>query len=203
VPSVLCFLTTKQLRKLVEAGVSQDELAQILAQLRALVRPTSVNPAPPPTLPTSKYTSVVPYPPSFMYNQTVAPTGTSLVHPQYTQAPAPTYPNSAQQFQAPDTSKPLNSAVASTVPPAIPNITGLFEALVKAGVVSATSTPTGAGATAQMPDDTQIQPRDVQTSSEHHLEDARAYRKAILAEDVRFSSAEISRYSVHPVGPPC
>jgi pre-mRNA cleavage complex 2 protein Pcf11 len=178
--------------------VSQDELAQILAQLRALVRPTSVNPAPPPTLPTSsKYTSVVPYPP-LMYNQTVVPAGTSLVHPQYSQPNAPIYPNSAQ-FQISDTAKPLNPVVASTVPPAIPNITGLFEALVKAGVVSATSTPTGAGTTVQVPDDSQTQSRDVQSPSESHLEDARAYRKAILAEDVRFSSAEISRYSIQPV----
>jgi pre-mRNA cleavage complex 2 protein Pcf11 len=152
-----------------------------------------VNPGPPPTLPTSsKYTSVVPYPP-LMYNQTVVPAGTSLVHPQYSQPNAPTYPNSAQ-FQISDTAKPLNPVVASTVPPAIPNITGLYEALVKAGVVSATSTPTGAGATVQVPDD---QSRDVQPPSETHLEDA--YRKAILAEDVRFSSTEISRYSIQLV----
>jgi pre-mRNA cleavage complex 2 protein Pcf11 len=196
----LFFLITKQLRKLVEAGVSQDELAQILVQLRALVRPTSANVTPPSALPTSKYTSAVSYPPSFMYNQTVVPpAGTPLVHPQCSQAHAPAYPNSAQQFQTSDTSKPLNPVVPSSAPRAIPNITGLFEALVKAGVVSATSTPTGAGATAQVPDDTQTQPRDVQTPTESNLEDARAYRKAILAEDVRFSSAEISRYSVHPV----
>jgi pre-mRNA cleavage complex 2 protein Pcf11 len=177
--------------------VSQDELAQILAQLRALVRPTSVNPAAPPTLPTSsKYTSVAPYPP-LMYNQTVVPAGTSLVHPQYSQPNAPTHPNSAQ-FQISDTAK-LNP-VASTVPPPIPNITGLFEALVKAGVVSATSTPTGAGATVQAPDDSQS--RDVQSPSESHLEDARAYRKAILAVDVRFSSTEISRYSIQLVSQP-
>lgn len=193
------FLIIKQLRKLVEAGVSQDELAQILAQLRALVRPTSANPAPPPAVPTSKYTSVMSYPPSFMYNQTVVPGGASLVHPQYSQAHPSTYPSSAQQLQPSDTSRPSNPAVASAVPSAIPNITGLFEALVKAGVVSATSTPTGAGATAQGPDDIQMQPRDVHTPSESNVEDTRAYRKAILAEDVRFSSTEISRYSDHPV----
>ncbi|KAI0251274.1 hypothetical protein BJV78DRAFT_1126657 [Lactifluus subvellereus] len=182
-----------QLRKLVEAGVSQDELGQILAQLRSLVRPTSANPAPPPALPTSKYTSAV-SPPSFMYNQTVVPGGASLVHPQYSQAHPPTYPNSAQQFQTSDTSRPLNPAVASAAPPAIPNITGLFERLVKAGVVSASSTPTGAGATAQGSDDIQTQLRDVHTSSESNVEDARAYRKVILAQDVRFSGAEISRH---------
>jgi len=40
-----------QLRKLVEAGVSQEELAQILAQLRTLVRPNPANLPPPLRLP--------------------------------------------------------------------------------------------------------------------------------------------------------
>ncbi|KAI0307289.1 hypothetical protein B0F90DRAFT_1807928 [Multifurca ochricompacta] len=177
-----------QLRKLVEAGVSQDELAQILAQLRALVRPT---PAPPPAFAPTKYPSALPYPPSFTYHQTVVPTSASLVHPQYSQAHAPTYANSAQQFQASETPRLAvsNPVVASTAPPAITNISGLFEALVKAGVVSATSTPTGAGATAQVQDENRTLP-----PSESSVEDARAYRTAILAEDVKFSSAEISRH---------
>jgi pre-mRNA cleavage complex 2 protein Pcf11 len=90
------------------------------------------------------------------------------------------------------------NSIPTTAPSAIPNITGLFEALVKAGVVSATSTPTGAGATAHMQDDIQSQTVDVQGPGESKVEDTRAYRKAILAEDVKFSSADISRYSIHP-----
>ena len=189
-----------QLRRLVEAGVSQDELAQILAQLRTLVRPTPTNAAPPPSMPPTKYTSAMPYPPSFTYQQTVVP-GSSLVHPQYPQLHAPIYPNSAQQFQASDNSRPvaINTVAPSTAPSGIPNISGLFEALVKAGVVPATSTPTGAGATAQVQDNTSSQPRDGQGPGDFKVEDARAYRKAILAEDVKFSSAEISRYGIHPV----
>jgi pre-mRNA cleavage complex 2 protein Pcf11 len=93
----------------------------------------------------------------------------------------------------------MNPVVPTTAPPAIPSISGLFEALVKAGVVSATSTPTGAGATAHVQDDIQqSQTADVQGPSEFKVEDTRAYRKAILAEDVKFSSADISRYSIHP-----
>jgi pre-mRNA cleavage complex 2 protein Pcf11 len=92
----------------------------------------------------------------------------------------------------------MNPVVPTTAPPAIPSITGLFEALVKAGVVSASSTPTGAGATAHVQDDIQSQPDDVQGPSESKVEDTRAYRKAVLAEDVKFSSGDISRYSIHP-----
>jgi pre-mRNA cleavage complex 2 protein Pcf11 len=179
--------------------VSQDELAQILNQLRALVRPTPPNPAPPPAVPPSKFTSALPYPPSFTYQQNVVPAGASLPPTQYPQAHASTYPTSAQQFQTLDTSRPapINPVVASAAPPAIPNISGLFEALVKAGVVSATSTPTGAGATAHVADDIQGQARDNQGPSEFKVEEARTYKEAILAEDVKFSSADISKYGSH------
>ncbi len=92
----------------------------------------------------------------------------------------------------------MNPVVSATAPPTIPNISGLFEALVKAGVVSTTSTPTGAGATALAQDDVQCQTTDVQRPNESKVEETRAYRKAILTEDVRFSSADISRYRIHP-----
>jgi len=92
----------------------------------------------------------------------------------------------------------MNPVVPTSAPPVIPNITGLFEALVKAGVVSASSTPTGAGATAHVQDDIQSQTPDVPGPSESKVEDTRAYGKAVLAEDVKFSSADISRYSIHP-----
>jgi pre-mRNA cleavage complex 2 protein Pcf11 len=81
----------------------------------------------------------------------------------------------------------------AAVPAVIPNIAGLFDALVKAGVVSARSTPTGAGATVHAQDDIQSQTSDVQGPSESKVDDTRAYKRAILAEDVRFSSADISR----------
>ena len=191
-----------QLRKLVEAGVSQDELAQILNQLRTLVRPSPTNPAPPPAIPPSKYTSALPYPPSFTYHQTVVPATTPLLPPRYPQPHAPTYPSSAQQFPTSDTSRAaaIDPVVANTGPPALPNISGLFEALVKAGVVSATSTPTGTDATAHVQNDIQSQASDGQGASEFKVEDARTYRKAILAEDVRFSSADISRYGTYFFG---
>ena len=194
ITSILIFLMKKQLRKLVEAGVSQEELAQILAQLRTLIRPNPSNVAPPPAPAPVKYPPTTPYPPSFTYHQTVAPNSASLVHSQYPMAHTLTYTNSAQPIQTPDSSRPLsNTVVASAAPPVIPNISGLFEALVKAGVVSATSTPTGAGATIQAQDDSKTQSHDTQPSRESTVEDARVYRKAILTEDVRFSSAEISR----------
>jgi hypothetical protein len=78
----LFFSQQSSYRKLVKAGASEDELAQILAQLRALVRPTSASSVPPPAIPATKYTSV-PYPP---YYQTVVLAGASL-HPQYPLGP--------------------------------------------------------------------------------------------------------------------
>jgi len=179
--------------------VSQDELAQILAQLRTLVRPTSSNPAP--ASAPSKYTSALSYPPSFTYHQTGVPAGAS-VHPQYPPLHAQNYSNSTQQFQTSDTSRPaaINPVVPTRAPPVIPSISGLFDALVKAGVVSATSTPTGAGATAHVQDDIQSQTADVQGPSESKVEDTRAYKKAILAEDVKFSSTDISRYCIYLFG---
>jgi pre-mRNA cleavage complex 2 protein Pcf11 len=60
--------------------------------------------------------------------------------------------------------------------------------------VSATSTPTGAGATARVPDDIQSYAHDGQGPSESKVEDARTYKEAILAEDVKFLSTDISKY---------
>jgi len=75
------FLTSMQLCRLVEASVSQGELAQILAQLHTLVQPTPTN-ATPTFHASPKHSPAMPYLPSFTYQQTVVPAGCSLVHPQ-------------------------------------------------------------------------------------------------------------------------
>ncbi|KAH9009866.1 hypothetical protein EDB85DRAFT_2241680 [Lactarius pseudohatsudake] len=168
-----------RLRKLVEMGVSQEELAQLCTG--TLVRPNPTNLAPTPAAAAAAVKSPYCAIPAFVH---------------YPIAHTLTYTNSAQQIQAPNTSRPLsNPVVASTASPAIPNISGLFEALVKARVVSATSTPTGAGATIRAQDGSKIQSYDTQPPRESSVEDAHVNRprRAILAEDVIFSSAETSR----------
>lgn len=62
------------------------------------------------------------------------------------------------------------------------NIANLFSALVKAGVVSATPTPPGATVKSE------AQPHDP-------LRDAiRDHRRAVMAQKVKLSSADIARY---------
>lgn len=62
------------------------------------------------------------------------------------------------------------------------NVSSLFSALVKAGVVSASSTPTGAGATAKAEE----------ASHENVIRDtASEYRQAVLAVGIRLNSADI------------
>ncbi|KAI0269112.1 hypothetical protein BC834DRAFT_864802 [Gloeopeniophorella convolvens] len=152
-----------QLRKLVETGVSQDELAQILTQLRSLVRLPTANPAPLPNPPPAKYASAVPYSSSSTYHQPVAPPGPSVVQPQYAQALPSIFANVAQQLQRSDMSQPpvANLPAVNPTPPAIPSISGLYEVLVKAGVVPATSAPAGTDSSAQPVDENSMQDQDM------------------------------------------
>ena len=60
------YVHLSQLRKLVEAGVSQDELRQILTQLRNMVKISAPAPVPQPTLPpVHNLSSQPPFPPHF------------------------------------------------------------------------------------------------------------------------------------------
>jgi pre-mRNA cleavage complex 2 protein Pcf11 len=69
---------------------------------------------------------------------------------------------------------------------AMGNITNLFNALVKAGVVSASATPTGAGATAK-DDDSKPVVIDLEKQK------SRSYRKLILSQKVKLTSADIMK----------
>jgi pre-mRNA cleavage complex 2 protein Pcf11 len=175
-----------QLRKLVEAGVSQEELRQILSQLRALVRsvppPASSSSGPPPQAYPPPYPSQPQYPPFL-------PTSSQSPYPQ----PPHSYPSFEQvKTEGFDLSSTVGSQAVSSSGPdpsstSAGNIANLFNALVKAGVVSASATPTGAGATAQgedsKPDDTDLEKKK-----------SRSYRKAILAQKIKLTSADITKY---------
>jgi hypothetical protein len=150
----------------VEAGVSQEELQQILSQLRNLVRS-------PPAAYASTQQSYASYPllprphPQPPYHQS----------PSYTQLPSQSLKSEAVEASSVlglQTSAPTN------------NIADLFNALIKAGVVSASATPTGAGATVKE-DAVLSQPVDAVKESR------RSYRKLIFSQKIKLTSADVTK----------
>ncbi|KIJ70064.1 hypothetical protein HYDPIDRAFT_35501 [Hydnomerulius pinastri MD-312] len=188
----------QQLRKLVEAGVSQEELRQILAQLRSLTRttPPQATPPPAPSYPASASTYSYPTQPT----QPSQSTYTRPFQPSYSAA-APSQPLSSYSYQAePVKSEPVDlsallssasasaPAPASAVPAIAPNnLANLYSALLKAGVVSADSTPVGAGSTNQNED--QTPPPSISLTRDA----SRAYRKAVLSEKIQLTTTDITR----------
>ncbi|KAI0796733.1 hypothetical protein C8Q75DRAFT_742075 [Abortiporus biennis] len=173
----------QQLRKLVQAGVSQEELAQILNQLRTL------SSAPPASQSTPSLPPPQLYPPTYPPIPSVQPTPSS-------QGPySSQYPSSAvgqpkleiSEFASyPSTTVSASSVPHSSAPPpSINNISSLYNALLKAGVVSASSTPTGAGATAKA--------EAVQSNSDPVSDAAREYRKAILSCRINLNTFNVNK----------
>ena len=164
----------RQLRRMVENGVSQDELRQILTQLRSY----SQSGAPPPPA------QAPPYPP------TAGAAPPFNTHPAY---PSISYPLQQPKMESTDLASLLSKvqgAVASASAAApVGNITNLYNTLLKAGLVSATGTPTGAGETAK-PDESKSEPVDAAKAS------AREYRKLILSQKIKLTSAGITRYVI-------
>ncbi|KAI5125017.1 hypothetical protein M0805_007441 [Coniferiporia weirii] len=177
-----------QLRRMVEMGVSQEELQQILFQLRAMGRDTASAPQPPQPQP-------VPSPPS-MYNNTplVVPALAQFVQPPASQVSSSVYPGNNQvNQQASSSTTPASSAVAS-----ITGISNLFQSLVKAGLVSANSTPVGDVKSAGPPQPVPETPDETKSKAEKKLESERveaqrSYAGAILGMKIRLTTADISR----------
>lgn len=74
----------------------------------------------------------------------------------------------------------------SAPPPA--DISNLLSTLIKAGVVSASGTPLGAGATAKE-EGSKFEPLDLESEA------SRTYRESILAQPIKLTSAEITRFA--------
>lgn len=190
------FHVRTQLRKLVEAGVSQDELRQILSQLRSLTRAPQVPPQA--VLAQPSPSSYPPTTSTYSYSQ--QPTYARQFQSSYPTVPPP-QPSGTFNYQSePIKVEPLNlsallsSAQASSPPstaPAIPpsSITNLYNALLKAGVVPADSTPVGAGSN----NDEERTPPPINSLSR---DNTRAYRKAVLSEKIKLTTADIVRYVV-------
>lgn len=190
------FHVRTQLRKLVEAGVSQDELRQILSQLRSLTRAPQVPPQA--VLAQPSPSSYPPTTSTYSYSQ--QPTYARQFQSSYPIVPPP-QPSGTFNYQSePIKVEPLNlsallsSAQASSPPstaPAIPpsSITNLYNALLKAGVVPADSSPVGAGSN----NDEERTPPPINSLSR---DNTRAYRKAVLSEKIKLTTADIVRYVV-------
>ncbi|KAJ7179034.1 hypothetical protein C8R46DRAFT_1072257 [Mycena filopes] len=168
-----------QLRKLVEAGVSQEELQQILTQLRSLVRsaaaPTPTPPPPPPAAPPSSWP-----PPQPAYSaQPAFPPAAPSTYPSF-----PTYDN--VKTEPPPSVLP--SAAASGSSAAQNSILSLLSTIKKVvGTASENGTPLGAGASSG--EDVKFEP----PAPDFERESSRSYRDAILMHDVKLSSTDIIR----------
>jgi pre-mRNA cleavage complex 2 protein Pcf11 len=175
----------------------QDELRQILSQLRSFSQTT----APPPLAPAPTSTPASTSP---SYNGSLYP----LPYPPLSysnQGPPPGFPVPADQpylqqpktEQANITSLLPSSQIASSISPSAPghsavpisNITNLYNALLKAGVVSASATPTSAGETAKV-DESKPEPVDLAKTT------SREYKGVILSQKVKLSSAGITKYAL-------
>ncbi|KAF7978402.1 hypothetical protein HWV62_805 [Athelia sp. TMB] len=147
------------LRGLVEAGVPQNELRQILTQMRSLSQQAPM-PPPPPQPPA--------YPPPASYPQ------------------AKSEPADLSALLALSQAGPIPTSASAPPAPAIGNIANLWQSLLKAGVVSSTGTPTGAGETAKV-EETTVEAVDPPRLA------AREYRKSILAQKMRLTSTSITK----------
>ena len=169
-----------------EKGLSQDELRQILNQLRNITRPP-VQP-PPQSHPVASNMSALPPPTTYSqysYNhagpssappqsyppQPAYPQGTPDVKPPFPPAP-PVQPVSAMPLA------PANKPSVHALP-AVSDIANLYSALVKAGVVGVTGTPPV----------NEPQPESTNSPSKSISEHARK----LLSQRIEFSTSGIAR----------
>ncbi|KAG6856339.1 hypothetical protein H0H87_005457 [Tephrocybe sp. NHM501043] len=165
-----------QLRGLVEAGVSQEELHQILTQLRTLGR--SKPPPPPQPLAPQHWQPQPAYTAPQMQNRLSFPPPTTFSTQNVKIEDLP------QAVAPPSTSTPVSLVTAPPI-----EIANLLSTLLKAGVVSANGTPQGAGATAH----------EEATSAKFDEDDApereasKVYRDAILSQPIKLTTTDISK----------
>ena len=173
-----------------EKGLSQDELRQILNQLRNITRPPVQQP--PQSYPVAPNMSAMPPPTTYSqysYNHagpSSAPPQSYPPQPAYSQGTLdvkPTFPP-APPVQ-PVSAVPLAPTNRHSVPalPAVSDIANLYSALVKAGVVGSTGTPT-ASSNVNEP-----QPGSTDSSSKSISEHGRK----LLSQRIELSTAGIAR----------
>jgi len=180
-----------QLRQFVENGLSQDELRQILNQLRNITRPP-VQP-PPQSYPVAPNVSALP-PPTTYSQYSYNHAGPSSA-PLQSYPPQPAYPQGTLDVKAsfpptppvqPASAVPPVSTNQPSVPalPAVSDLASLYSALVKAGVVGATGTPPVAPSNVNEP-----QPGSANSPSKSISEHARK----LLSQRIELSTSGIAR----------
>jgi pre-mRNA cleavage complex 2 protein Pcf11 len=172
-----------QLRKLIEAGVSQEELQQILSQLRTLVRGSA---PPAPSAPPVQWQAQPSYQAPPPMQPPFPPTAQI-----FTQPPSMPYHVDASETVNPDSKSSSQAATSPSTSAGPPqsNIANLLSTLLKAGVVSAGGTPLGAGATTKEDDTKQPSMESVDLERES----CRAYRQAILSQQIQLTSSDITK----------
>lgn len=171
-----------------EKGLSQDELRQILNQLRNITR-GPVQP-PPQSYPIAPNMSAMP-PPTTYSQYSYNHAGPSSAPPQ-SYPPQPAYPQDTVDVKPtfppapPVSGTPLAPTNRPSVPslPAVSDIASLYSALVKAGVVGATGTPPVASSNVNEP-----QPESTDSPSKSISEHARK----LLSQRIELSTTGIAR----------
>ncbi|GJE84174.1 hypothetical protein PsYK624_002500 [Phanerochaete sordida] len=177
-----------QLRKFVQTGVSQEELSQILTQLRTMspAQPSvTQHVAPMPHVPAAPYQA-----PASAAQPPVPQPAYPPVQPSYHSQPS--YPAAYPPVKAESVPasvsllQPVASTSSAAVPAAPPvpaNISSILSSLLKSGVLSSSSTPVGAGSSADA--------REGTPSADIAKDPAQDYRAAILAVNIKLTSADI------------
>ena len=170
-----------QLRKLVETGVSPQELRQILVQLRNLAKSALPPPiARPPRPPVAPYFNPQPSFPSHL-----------------AQAPPPRlYPQPPLPIKT--ESVPILSSQSLTVPPPPANIASLFSSLVNAGLLPATTTPAPAAPSSSAFQTDGLPAESTEDSKESTNAAIRDYRDSILSSPINLTTADLSKYVFPP-----
>ncbi|KAF7975097.1 hypothetical protein HWV62_10505 [Athelia sp. TMB] len=113
-------------------------------------------------------------------------------HPQPAYPPPASYPQAKSEpadfsaLLALSQAGPIPTSASAPPAPAIGNIANLWQSLLKAGVVSPTGTPTGAGETAKV-EETKVDAVDPLRLA------AREYHKSILAQKTKLTSTSITK----------
>ncbi|KAJ8094094.1 mRNA 3' end processing factor [Marasmius tenuissimus] len=154
-------------RRLVEAGVSQEELVQTLSQLCSLMR-TATQPSPPP--------------PQHQPQPVAAPSWSAPATFATLSPAIPSIPT-VQSLSPPLKTElcTLSSMSAICPPVSAAGFADLLSSLLKSGVVSANGTPLGAGST------------QTEEAVDYERETSRSYRRSILDYAVQLSTVGLTR----------
>ncbi|KAF5390584.1 hypothetical protein D9757_002694 [Collybiopsis confluens] len=178
----------QQLRKVIEAGVSQNELQQILNQLRNLMR-NNAQPPPP----------AAPFPAQWPQNHFATSPAVSFPPPP-SSIPGSllSYPVSTFQTEPYASIGSTSTSVLTPVPAASPStqttdFAGLLSTLVKAGVVSTNGTPVGAGATIHEPAAEDQHAVKTERIVSEGRDASRVYRNLVLSYGVQLTTSGITK----------